>query len=566
MIAERVADVVTVEVIRNALNAAADEMGTSLARSAYTPIIYEMKDYSVAIFNQRFELLGQAPGLPIFLGALEDAVRVTVTRYGEREMRPGDVYLLNDAYLAGSHLNDVSVFTPIYFEGELIGYAASKTHWMDIGAMEPSQTMAGTEIWQEGYRLGPTRIVRGGRLNRELMQLLEDNSRLPRSIRGDFQAQMAACRTGERRLIEVYTRFGKQVVEEAVEKIFAQCERQDRDAVAALPDGTWAAEGYLDNDGHGTEPVPVRLRVRIDGSDIYMDLAGSAPQTSGCLNCGFPQTVSAAKLAFKFLINPDVPASGGTFRCLHVTAPTRSLFAAQEPAACQYYGPHLNLMIDLFIKIMSGLLTGRRMGRGPRARRFERPGRLRRRRPQELPHRGDRGSFSGPHRRLRARARLWRSGTQTRRPRRVSGLRVPRRYDPRVFVVRAQSDTAMGTVRWARGSDPFDRAQTFRQGVAARPEVQPRDHGLWQLPPSGDWRRRRIRATAGARARSSRGGPRRRLYLTGRGLGGLWLCDLAVGGKDGRHDGRSRDGCSSVQRAGRACPRANPQCRNGALP
>src|SRR5438477_532800 len=144
------------------------------------------------------------------------------------------------------------------------------------------------------------------------MQLLEDNSRLPRSIRGDFQAQMAACRTGERRLIEVYTRFGKQVVEEAVEKIFAQCERQDRDAVAALPDGTWAAEGYLDNDGHGAEPVPVRLTVRIDGSDVYMDLAGSAPQTSGCLNCGFPQTVSAAKLAFKFLINPDVPASGGT--------------------------------------------------------------------------------------------------------------------------------------------------------------------------------------------------------------------------------------------------------------
>jgi len=362
MIAERVADVVTVEVIRNALNAAADEMGTSLARSAYTPIIYEMKDYSVAIFNQRFELLGQAPGLPIFLGALEDAVRVTVTRYGEREMRPGDVYLLNDAYLAGSHLNDVSVFTPVCFEGELIGYAASKTHWMDIGAMEPSQTMAGTEIWQEGYRLGPTRIVRGGRLNRELMQLLEDNSRLPRSIRGDFQAQMAACRTGERRLIEVYTRFGKQVVEEAVEKIFAQCERQDRDAVAALPDGTWAAEGYLDNDGHDAEPVPVRLTVRIDGSDIYMDLAGSAPQTSGCLNCGFPQTVSAAKLAFKFLINPDVPASGGTFRCLHVTAPTRSLFAAQEPAACQYYGPHLNLMIDLFIKIMSGLLPEKATG------------------------------------------------------------------------------------------------------------------------------------------------------------------------------------------------------------
>lgn len=356
MIAEHAADVVTVEVIRNALNAAADEMGTNLARSAYTPIIYEMKDYSVAIFNQRFELLGQAPGLPIFLGALEDAVRVTVERYGESRMRPSDVYLINDSYLAGSHLNDVSVFTPIYFEGELVGYAASKTHWMDIGAMEPSQTMAGTEIWQEGYRLGPTRIARRGELNRELMAVLEDNSRLPKSIHGDFQAQVAACRTGEQRLVDIYARFGRRVVDSAVAQIFAQCERLDREAVAALPDGSWSAEGWLDNDGHGTEPVPVRVNVRIEGSEIYVDLAGSAPQTSGCLNCGFPQTVSAARLAFKFLINPDVPASGGTFRCLHVTAPRRSLFAAEEPAACQYYGPHLNLLIDLFIKILSPCL------------------------------------------------------------------------------------------------------------------------------------------------------------------------------------------------------------------
>ncbi|HEX9364927.1 MAG TPA: hydantoinase B/oxoprolinase family protein [Candidatus Dormibacteraeota bacterium] len=356
MIAQRTADVVTVEVVRNELNAAAAEMGTNLARSAYTPIIYEMKDYSVAIFNRRFELLGQAPGLPIFLGALEDAVRVTVERYGESHIRPGDVYLINDSYLAGSHLNDVSVFTPIYFERELVGYAASKTHWMDIGAMEPSQTMAGTEIWQEGYRIGPTCIVRQGRLNRELMLLLEQNSRLPKSIHGDFQAQVAACRTGEQRLIEIYSRVGKAVVDDAVGQIFAQCEAQDREAVAALPDGTWEAEGYLDDDGHDTRPVPVRLTVRIDGSDLYLDLTGSAPQTSGCLNCGFAQTISAARLAFKFLVNPDMPASGGTFRCLHVTAPRRSMFAAEEPAACQYYGPHLNLMIDLFIKVMSPLL------------------------------------------------------------------------------------------------------------------------------------------------------------------------------------------------------------------
>jgi N-methylhydantoinase B len=346
-------DPITVEVIRNALNSAADEMGVNLARSSYSPIIYEMKDYSVALFNPRCELLGQAPGLPVFLGTLEDAIRITLAKYGAGYMRPGDVYIVNDPYESGTHLNDVTVFTPVFWEDRLIGFSASKTHWMDIGAMEPSQTMAATEIWQEGYRMGPTCIVRRGRVNRELVGLLELNSRLPKGAVGDFRAQIASCRTGEQRLQEIYSRHGAQKVEAAVEAIFAQCERLDREVVASIPDGVWRAEGRMDSDGHGTLPIPVKLEVRKAGSDIYVDLTGSAPQTSGCLNCGFAQTVSAAKLAFKFLVNPDLPASGGTFRCLHVTAEPGSVFAAQEPAACQYFYPHLGLMIDLFIRVMS---------------------------------------------------------------------------------------------------------------------------------------------------------------------------------------------------------------------
>jgi len=147
-------DPVVVEIIRNALNAAADEMGVNLARSAYTPIIYEIKDYSVALFDVDCRLLGQAPGLPIFLGALEDAVKVTVAKYGVGNIAEGDVYLVNDSYEVGSHLNDISLFTPVFFKGALVGYAASKAHWIDIGAKEPSQTMASTDIYQEGYRIG----------------------------------------------------------------------------------------------------------------------------------------------------------------------------------------------------------------------------------------------------------------------------------------------------------------------------------------------------------------------------------------------------------------------------
>jgi N-methylhydantoinase B len=349
-------DPITVEVIRNALNAAADEMSVNLARSAYTPIIHEMKDYSVAIFNRDCELLGQSPGLPSFLGALEDAVKAILVDYPRESMGPKDVYLINDPYLVGSHLNDVTVVMPAFHGGSLVGFAASKAHWLDVGSKEPSQTMSAVEIYEEGMRLGPTRIMRRGRLNTEVMNFLQRNSRLPTSLKGDFFAQVAACRTGEERLASIIDRFGKSVLDDASQAIFEQCDQQDRAVVASLPDGTWEAEAFMDSDGHGHEPVRVRLRVTISGSDLYLDLAGSAPQTSGCMNSGFSQTVSSARLAFKFLINPDVTPSGGSFRCLHVSAPPGTLFAAREPAACQYYGAHQGLLIDLFIKIMAGLM------------------------------------------------------------------------------------------------------------------------------------------------------------------------------------------------------------------
>ncbi|HZQ49841.1 MAG TPA: hydantoinase B/oxoprolinase family protein [Candidatus Dormibacteraeota bacterium] len=350
-------DPVTVEIIRNALNSAADEMGVNLARSAYTPIIYEIKDYSVALFDDECRLLGQAPGLPIFLGALEDAVKVTVRKYGKESMAERDVYLVNDSYEVGSHLNDISLFTPVFFRKKLVGYAAAKAHWIDIGAMEPSQTMASTEIYQEGYRIPPTRIMRKGRLNQELLDFFMINSRMPRSIHGDFYAMVAACRTGEQRLQDILERFGTNHFGAAVTEIFEQCERLDREVVGALPSGEWEAEGFMDSDGtHFDVPVKVKLKVKIEGSDIYLDLTGSSPQTGGCLNSGLSQTWSAARLAFKFLINPDVPPTGGTFRNLHLYAPPRSIFAAEEPAACQYYYPHAGLMIDLFIKLMAGVM------------------------------------------------------------------------------------------------------------------------------------------------------------------------------------------------------------------
>lgn len=353
-------DPITVEVIRNAFMSIASQMNNNLARSAYTPIIYEMKDCSVGLFDAEGRLIGQAPGLPIFLGDLETAIRVTSEHFGGTDVyQPGDVYAVNDSYLVGSHLNDVSVFSPIFFKGELVGFGATKAHWMDIGSKDPGQAMDGTEIYQEGYRIGPTQLYRAGEPVTGVLDFLTRNSRLPRSVWGDMHAQIAACRTGEREFSKLLERFGRETVEAAAAVIFDQSERLDREAVASLPDGTYVAEGDLDSWGPGGDPVHVALKVVIAGDELKLDLEGSSPQTPGCMNCGFSQTVSAARLAFKFLVNPEVPVTGGTFRNVRVVAPPRSVFDAREPAACQYYYPHLGLMIDLFIKALAPAVPDR---------------------------------------------------------------------------------------------------------------------------------------------------------------------------------------------------------------
>jgi N-methylhydantoinase B len=352
-------DPVTVEVLRNAFNAIANEMNANLARSAYTPIIYDMKDCSVGLFNERAELLGQSPGLPIFLGALDEAVRVIRAKAGLENFQPGDVYLINDPYLTGSHLNDVTVASPIFYRDSVVGFTATKAHWLDIGGKDAGDSINTTEVYQEGIRLGPTRIIAGGELVRDVVDILMRNSRLPKSLLGDMNAQIAACRTGEKRYVEVIDRFGLETVLAATAEIFASAEKSDREIIAAIPDGEYTSEGYLDSDGYASEPVYVRVKVTIDGTNLEIDLTGSSPQCPGCTNCGLPQTISAARLAYKFLINPHQLPNGGHFRALSLKVPPGTLFSAQEPAACQMYAPALGLMIELALKALSEALPGK---------------------------------------------------------------------------------------------------------------------------------------------------------------------------------------------------------------
>lgn len=349
----------TVEVVRNAFISGAEQMRRNLYRSAYSPVIYEAKDCSVGIFDADGRLLGQAPGLPFFLGSLGGTLRAVIRIKGYEVFQEGDVWIVNDSSIAGSHLNDVTVFAPIFVDGVLRGYSAAKAHWNDIGAKRAGYVGDSVDIFQEGLRIGPTCIFREGRLDQQIVDLIALNSRFPIALVGDLMAEISACRTGVERFRSIVLRFGWRQVETAIQLVFDQAEVEDRVSVSEIPDGVYVADGYLDNDGVTEDPVYVKVTVTVEGDSMTVDLSGSNKQCVGSINSGVVQTRSAIEQGFKFLVNPSAPVSGGNFRNLKVVAPKGTCFNPGQTAPCLHYGPHLMLAIDLMIKALSEAIPER---------------------------------------------------------------------------------------------------------------------------------------------------------------------------------------------------------------
>ncbi|MEV5892600.1 hydantoinase B/oxoprolinase family protein [Nonomuraea fuscirosea] len=350
-------DPVTTEIIRCALLQAAEDMNTTLIRSSYTPVIYEAKDCAVALLDREHHVLGQSSGLPIFLGNLEVCTRETERLYGREVWQEGDVWVLNDSYIGGTHLNDVTVYGPIFCDGELAGFAASRAHWLDVGSKDPGGSMDSTSIFQEGLRMGPVKVYAGGSPCRDLHEVIARNVRFPHATLGDLRAQVSCAMTGQRRLREIVGRWGLETVTAARDQIFAQTERMERAAVAAIPDGVYEASGHLDNDGIDLDtPLPVTVRVTVSGESMHVDLTDCADQALGPVNCGAAQAVAAVRVGYKLLVSGEVPLNGGSFRPLSVLTRPGSMLAAESPAACQYYYSHLGLLIDLVVKALAPVL------------------------------------------------------------------------------------------------------------------------------------------------------------------------------------------------------------------
>ena len=352
------ADPVTTEVVRNFVISCAEDMNASLWRSAHSAVIYEGKDSAVALMDEHGNMLGQSTGVPLFIGAIDVCVNHVRDYYGD-DVCEGDIFVMNDSYMQGTHLHDITAIGPIFFQGELVGFGAARAHWNDIGAMDPGSVMGSMNIFQEGLRLGPTRIVSRGEPIREWYDHFRLNTRFKDATIGDLGAQIAAIRTGERRLAQLLDRIGTETYRAACHDIFEQARRLDRAAIAAIRDGTWSREGHLDDDGVGKKPIKVALTLTVRGEEVIVDLTGTSGPVPGSVNCGASQTESLLRLAYKTMINPDRAITGGSFETMTVVLPEDCMFNAREPAACEWYFTGLGLLADLFISCLSEAMPER---------------------------------------------------------------------------------------------------------------------------------------------------------------------------------------------------------------
>ena len=329
-------DPITRGVVWAALQSIADEAGTALRQTAYSQAVREGRDFSAALFNARGEMIAQGDFSPGHLGAMPSIVRHVMREYPAESMEPGDAIILNDLYMGSGHLPDFFITAPVFHGRALVGFVVDCAHQVDVGgAAAGSQAVEGmTEFYQEGIRVLPTKLWRGGELNREVMRLITGNVRVPDIVEGDLKAMRNAARVGERRLLELFDRYGADTVLASWDDILAHSEREMRAAISEVPAGRYVAEDFYDDCGRGTDPLRVFATVIVEGDEITVDFDGSSPQTRSGMNSAFNYTLSYVWHAVKSaLVQQTIPQNAGTMRPIKARAPEGSLFNPRPPAA-----------------------------------------------------------------------------------------------------------------------------------------------------------------------------------------------------------------------------------------
>jgi N-methylhydantoinase B len=329
----RALDLVSLEVLHNRLEAIVEQMGVTMLKAAHSPIFYESKDYSVALFTPAGELLAMGQYIPHHQGGMYAALAAVRELHPPDEMSDGDVYLINDSYMGGTHTADFNVFTPIFAERRLVGFAGCVAHQMDVGGMNPGgYCPVATDIYQEGVRFPAIKLAENGRLRDDVMRTIMRNVRLPEQQRGDLLGQLAALRVAARAVPRAVERYGADAFVGLCSDLIDLTERRVRAELAALPDGSYIATDVIDHDGIENRLFPLKVTLTITGDELTADFTGTSPQAKGFINASESNTRAATLAALMLFLDPEIPRNHGFFRPLTVEIPEGTLLNPRYPA------------------------------------------------------------------------------------------------------------------------------------------------------------------------------------------------------------------------------------------
>jgi N-methylhydantoinase B len=327
-------DPITVEVVRNKLEGIANEMQSTLLRSSFSPIVKEGLDASASLFTINGETLAQATAIPIHLATLIPVVEQVIKHHPPATMTEGDIYILNDPYLGGTHLPDIAIVMPIFVDGVPIAFSAAMTHHQDVGGMSPGSIPTdATEIFQEGLRIPLLKLRDGQVFNQTLISIIRLNVRIPDTVMGDINAQIAACTVGQRRLSALCAIHGAERIQAIAANLLDRSEQLTRLALRTIPEGVYPYEDFLDNDGIDLDQrIRIRVTVTVRDGTLHCDFTGSSPQVRGPFNCVPSGSLAAACFAVRAITDPEIPTNGGCFRPIALSLPPRSIVNPVEPA------------------------------------------------------------------------------------------------------------------------------------------------------------------------------------------------------------------------------------------
>jgi N-methylhydantoinase B len=353
-------DPVTLEVIRNALPAISNEMSYDLQRTSYNMMIYEVRDYSCTLVDSAGRLLSQnIGGVSHFISDMGVVIQDGIAKFGGDGFAPGDIVIMNHQAVAGQHLNNVVIYAPFFYKGAATAFPAVRAHWVDIGGVSTGFG-GGTDAvdpWIEGLQLNQLKIYERGQPDRKLLQMIRDNIRFPEAAMGDLRSQIAACRLAERRLDELYGRYGPDTIGEAIKVIFAQTEKKCRAVVEQIPDGVYEADNYIEQPAHKKEPIiHIHVKVAVRGSDMEIDFSGSSPQRDDTMNS---RTLAAPYIAYKALTTPLEPVNEGSFAALKAIIPEGSIMMARFPAPMANWSSVLPGAVDTVFKALAPAMPDR---------------------------------------------------------------------------------------------------------------------------------------------------------------------------------------------------------------